>query len=42
MFIRIENLLREVANEEEISIVVFTGNGDYFTSGNDLTNFTNA
>lgn len=25
----------------DLLILLFTGNGDYYSSGNDLTNFTN-
>ncbi|XP_017462367.1 PREDICTED: enoyl-CoA delta isomerase 2, mitochondrial [Rhagoletis zephyria] len=35
-------VLREVADDNEVTIVVFTGNGDYFTSGNDLTQSANS
>ncbi|XP_053956657.1 enoyl-CoA delta isomerase 3, peroxisomal-like isoform X2 [Anastrepha ludens] len=30
-------MLREVAKDDDVTIVVFTGNGDFFTAGNDLS-----
>ncbi|XP_027459113.2 enoyl-CoA delta isomerase 2 isoform X2 [Zalophus californianus] len=33
-------LALEAASKDDSTITVFTGNGDYYSSGNDLTNFT--
>ncbi|XP_032709262.1 enoyl-CoA delta isomerase 2, mitochondrial-like [Lontra canadensis] len=34
-------LALEAASKDDSTITVLTGNGDYYSSGNDLTNFTN-
>ncbi|XP_022373443.1 enoyl-CoA delta isomerase 2, mitochondrial isoform X1 [Enhydra lutris kenyoni] len=34
-------LALEAASKDDSAITVLTGNGDYYSSGNDLTNFTN-
>lgn len=39
MFLDIKRMLREAANDERTKILVLTGTGDYFSSGNDLNNF---
>ncbi len=31
--------LRQAQNDDKISICVITGNGKYYSSGNDLTNY---
>ena len=33
------SVLREATDDSTIKIVALTGSGDYFSSGNDLTNF---
>lgn len=40
MYREIINALQEAAKDDS-TIAVFTGNGDYYTSGNDLNNFSN-
>ncbi|XP_076043853.1 enoyl-CoA delta isomerase 2-like [Oratosquilla oratoria] len=40
MFMGIAPTLLKAADDPDVKIVVFTGTGDYFTSGNDLSNFT--
>ena len=41
MLLRLQDLLDEAAKTDWVKIVVLTGSGDYFTSGNDLNNFFN-
>uniref|UniRef100_A0A0K0ERR3 ACB domain-containing protein n=1 Tax=Strongyloides stercoralis TaxID=6248 RepID=A0A0K0ERR3_STRER len=41
MYDAIGNALRESSKDETTSVTVITGTGDYFSSGNDLSNFTN-
>ncbi|XP_030372893.1 enoyl-CoA delta isomerase 3, peroxisomal [Scaptodrosophila lebanonensis] len=36
-YVEITRVLREVNEDESVTIVVFTGVGDYFTAGNDLS-----
>lgn len=35
----ITSILRKSASDPNIKVTVFTGSSDYFTSGNDLSNF---
>lgn len=37
MYGRIGNLIREASTDSSVTLVYITGTGDYFTSGNDLT-----
>ncbi|OXA46062.1 Enoyl-CoA delta isomerase 2, mitochondrial [Folsomia candida] len=39
MYVTLTKLLRDFNNDETVDIVVITGSGDYFCSGNDLGNF---
>ena len=39
MLVGIPDILAESDRDENVKFVVFTGEGDYFTSGNDATNF---
>lgn len=36
MYIRVTTILQEAANDPDIDVVVLTGTGDYYSSGNDL------
>jgi len=40
MFLGITDTLNRVANDPNVNIVLFTGAGDFYSSGNDLSNFT--
>lgn len=40
MFEIVTKTLQDCNTDEAVNIVVITGSGDYFTSGNDLGNFT--
>ncbi|XP_059097788.1 enoyl-CoA delta isomerase 2-like [Tigriopus californicus] len=42
MFRELIDFLRASESDPKLTIVVLTGTGTYFSSGNDLTNFTNA
>lgn len=39
MYLELIDALREADSNEDVSMCVLTGAGDYFSSGNDLTNF---
>ena len=41
MYPSLTSALNDAAVDESAKFVVLTGPGDYFSSGNDLTNFTN-
>ncbi|XP_076449589.1 enoyl-CoA delta isomerase 2-like [Babylonia areolata] len=41
MYADIGKALREAAQDKDVSVAVITGTGDYYCSGNDLSNFTN-
>ncbi|BFZ12575.1 hypothetical protein BsWGS_15614 [Bradybaena similaris] len=41
MYVDIGKALKEAAEDDAYSIAVLTGTGDYYCSGNDLSNFTN-
>ncbi len=41
MYKGIQNILESSATDKSICTVVMTGNGDYYCSGNDLSNFMN-
>ncbi len=41
MYKDIQNILESSATDKSIRTVVMTGNGDYYCSGNDLSNFMN-
>lgn len=41
MYVGIRETLNDVANDDSIKVLVMTGAGDYYCSGNDLSNFTN-
>jgi peroxisomal 3,2-trans-enoyl-CoA isomerase len=41
MYTSLTSALNDAAQDESAVFVVLTGSGDYFSSGNDLTNFTN-
>ncbi|CAG5127108.1 unnamed protein product [Candidula unifasciata] len=41
MYIDIGKALKEAAEDDAYSLAVLTGTGDYYCSGNDLSNFTN-
>lgn len=36
MFVRLTQILKNAATDDSISMVVFTGTGDFYSSGNDL------
>jgi peroxisomal 3,2-trans-enoyl-CoA isomerase len=40
MFLETTDLLNKIAKDENIKILSITGEGSYFSSGNDLNNFT--
>ena len=40
MYQAITNILYEADNNKEVKVIVFTGVGDYYSSGNDLGNFS--
>lgn len=40
MFVEITDALKEAESNADVIACVFTGNGNFFTSGNDLTNYT--
>lgn len=40
MYNDISSALHEAAEDKEVRVAVFTGTGDYYCSGNDLSNFT--
>ena len=42
MYQEISEALNEAQNDPNILICVVTGNGTYYSAGNDLTNYTNA
>lgn len=42
MYSQISETFTKVNSDESIRAIVLTGNGDYYSSGNDLTNFTRA
>ncbi|XP_049874040.1 enoyl-CoA delta isomerase 2 [Pectinophora gossypiella] len=37
MYLRITKILNDAANDADISVMVLTGTGDYYSSGNDLS-----
>ena len=41
MYKGIQSILESAAIDNSVRAVVMTGNGDYFCSGNDLSNFLN-
>lgn len=41
MYEDITNILNTSANNSSIKVTLFTGTGDYYCSGNDLSNFMN-
>ncbi|KAL8583176.1 hypothetical protein ACOMHN_046560 [Nucella lapillus] len=41
MYADIATALREGGQDKDVSVAVITGSGDYYCSGNDLSNFTN-
>jgi peroxisomal 3,2-trans-enoyl-CoA isomerase len=41
MYLGITKVLKESNDDDSVNIVVLTGSGDYFCSGNDLSNFAN-
>lgn len=41
MFRGIQRTLTDANNDDNTNIIVFTGTGDYYCSGNDLGNFMN-
>ena len=40
MYDGIRDVLNNTANDDSVKLVYLTGAGDYFSSGNDLANFT--
>lgn len=40
-YIEITRVLCEAAQEDQVTIVVFTGTGDFYSAGNDLSQFEN-
>ena len=40
MYDAIRDALNETANDDSIKVAVMTGTGDFYCSGNDLSNFT--
>ena len=41
MYQDIEKILKSSATNPAIKVALFTGSGDYYCSGNDLSNFLN-
>lgn len=41
MYSDIQNILNSSATDKSVRTVMFTGSGDYYCSGNDLSNFLN-
>lgn len=41
MYVGLRETLNEVANDDSIKVLLTTGAGNYYSSGNDLSNFTN-
>jgi peroxisomal 3,2-trans-enoyl-CoA isomerase len=39
MYLELIEALRDASTNDDVSMCVFTGAGDYFSSGNDLANF---
>lgn len=37
MYLKITQILNEAADDDSIAVAVLTGNGDYYSSGNDLS-----
>ena len=41
MYRDIQNILQAAAVDDAVRVVLLTGSGDYYSSGNDLSNFAN-
>ena len=41
MYAAISDVLNEVAVDDSIKVLLLTGEGEFYSSGNDLSNFTN-
>ena len=41
MYERLTNILKSSATDNNVRVVLLTGTGDYYCSGNDLSNFLN-
>lgn len=40
MYKRIAGLMRALTSQDDVQVILLTGQGDYFTAGNDLSNFS--
>ena len=40
MYNELDKALRRLSKEEDVKLIMLTGSGDYYSSGNDLSNFS--